>query len=330
MPIRLLLSLILLATVVGCGSTKSRMATEQLLVSDAVDNAVTAIDFRSLAGQNVYFDTRYLVNVKGIGFVNSEYITSSLRQQMVAADLRLKEKPEEADFIVEARVGTLGSDGNEIIYGIPANKGLSEASSVLPNAPALPAIPEISVARKESQVGAVKVAAFAYDRKTGSPVWQSGMARARTNSQDVWLFGAGPFQRGSIHRGTQFAGGEIHLPGQKKPEHQLGPPVAIDQEFYFPRAEKGPFDPPAVAVNPAATEGPAAKLASQADRANSPATATPPNATPAAAPGGVIPLPSASSRPTAPDPAPNQPAGIPSGNWPPPNDSNSESPPIRR
>lgn len=218
----------------GCGSTKSRLATEQLLMSDAVDYAVASIDFRSLAGEKVFFDTRYLINVKGMGFVNSEYVVSSLRQQMIAADLRLQDKQEEADYIVEARIGTLGTDGNEIIYGIPANRGLSEAATMIPNTPPLPAIPEISLARKESQVGAVKVAAYAYNRHSGEPVWQSGIARARTSSQDVWLFGAGPFQQGSVHGRTKFAGSDIRFLGRKDDDELAGgPPVPFDQEFHF-------------------------------------------------------------------------------------------------
>lgn len=310
MPTRLLIALLAGSTLsLGCGSTKSRIATEQLLVSDAVDRAVASIDFRSLAGENVYFDTRYLVNVKGVGFVNSEYIVSSLRQQMVAADLRLKDKPEEADFVVEARVGTLGSDGNEIIYGIPANKGLSEASSVLPNAPALPAIPEISVARKESQLGAVKVAAFAYDRKTGGPIWQSGVARAKTTSQDVWLFGAGPFQRGSIHSGTNFAGGELHLPGRSKPPELLqGPPVAIDQEFYFPRPGQAPpvetqlgEAPPGAAATVAGRPEPEAAAPNAAQPAPTVLQPLPPvanpNVPPRAVPPGSAPPPAGSPTP---------------------------------
>jgi hypothetical protein len=315
MPTRpFLLPLILLVAAFGCGSTKSRLATEQLLVSDAVDDAVNSIDFRSLAGENVYFDMRYLVNVKGIGFVNSEYIISSLRQQMVAADLRLKEKPEDADYVVEARVGTLGSDGNEIIYGIPANKGLSDASTMLPNAPPLPAIPEISVARKESQLGAVKVAAFAYDRKTGSPVWQSGIARAKTTSQDVWLFGAGPFQRGSIHTGTQFAGGEINLPGNKKPgELALGSPVAVDKEFYFPRPEQASAT---VATNPPQASPPGPRLAAQPEGKPGPAQANSPPA-----PKDVRPLPPVSNEPAI---APSRPDGAP-----PPNRASPYSPSLR-
>ena len=49
---------------VGCGMNKSRLATEQLVVSDAVDRAVAAIDFSPLSGRKVYFDTKYLDGVK--------------------------------------------------------------------------------------------------------------------------------------------------------------------------------------------------------------------------------------------------------------------------
>jgi hypothetical protein len=268
---------LVLAVIAGCGSTKSRLATEQLLMSDAVDHAVGVIDFRSLAGEKVYFDTRYLINVKGIGFVNSEYVISSLRQQMIAADVRLQEKPENASYIVEARVGTLGTDGNEIVYGIPANRGVSEAATMLPNAPALPAIPEISLARKESQFGAVKVAAYAYDAKTGEPVWQSGITRARTTSQDVWLFGAGPFQQGSIHGKTRFAGNDIRLPGRKRDEELAGgPPVPIEQEFHFQGLAKS-IAPKPIAQQPTSgqpTPGPSQPAAFIAPENAAPVPAT--------------------------------------------------------
>ena len=50
----------------GCGTTKTRNATEQLLISDAVDRSIAVIDFAPLAGKTVYFDTKYLVTVKGV------------------------------------------------------------------------------------------------------------------------------------------------------------------------------------------------------------------------------------------------------------------------
>lgn len=205
----------------GCGATKSRTATEQLLMSDAVDRAVAQIDFHDLAGQQVYFDHKFVVNTKdpafigntkGLGFVNAEYIISSLRQQMVAADLRLVDKIEDANYVVEARLGAVGVDNNEVVYGLPANNGISGAASLVPNTPALPSIPELSVARKVLQVGAAKIGVFAYDRATRVPVWQAGISQATSSAKDTWVLGVGPFQQGTIYRDTQFAGSKLRSP----------------------------------------------------------------------------------------------------------------------
>ncbi|MFO0868988.1 MAG: DUF6655 family protein [Pirellulales bacterium] len=233
---------------VGCGATKSRTATEQLLMSDAVDRAVAQIDFRDLAGQKVFFETRYLVNTKdpqflgnqkGLGFVNAEYVTSSLRQQMVAADLRLQDKIEEADFVVEARLGAVGVDNNEIIYGLPASAPLSTAASTMMGGPPLPTIPEISFARKNVQVGAAKVGVFAYDRRTRQPVWQAGISQAMSDARDSWVLGVGPFQRGTIYKGTQFAGTRLDVPGLSKL-----PPLDVEEEPASPEQQAGVSDDP--------------------------------------------------------------------------------------
>lgn len=224
--------LVALVGMAGCGSTKSRTASEQLLMSDAVDRAVSQIDFRDMAGQKVFFETKYLVNTrdplfpanqKGLGFVNAEYIISSLRQQMVTADLRLQDKVDDADFVVEARIGAVGFDSTEVVYGIPASAPLSSAATTISGTP-VPTIPEISFARKNIQLGAAKVGVFAYDRRTRTPVWQSGIAQAVSDARDSWLFGVGPFQDGSIYKGTQFEGRRMRDPGIAK----LPP---LDREF---------------------------------------------------------------------------------------------------
>lgn len=233
-----------LLTLAGCGTTKSQRATEQLLISEAVDDSIAHLDFRALSGEKVYLDTQFVKNVKGYGFVNAEYIISSLRQQMMAADCRLQPDREEADFVVEPRVGALGSDDNEIVYGLPANSALSVAATTLaPHTPVIPTIPEISFARKEAHVGAAKIAIFAYERETGRPVWQSGTSIARSKAQNMWLMGAGPFQRGTIYDGTHFAGSDINVPGlHDEDEERIGPPVAHSDEYIFPTTS--PTDEP--------------------------------------------------------------------------------------
>ena len=223
-----------LLVAVGCGTTKSRVATQQLLISAAVDEAVSNVDFRPLAGGTVFFDTAYLNNVKGMGFVNADYIISSIRQQMAAADLRLVSKIDEAEYVVEARVGTLGIDGNDMVYGLPASTGLSTAVSLVPNTPPIPAIPEISVARKEVELGSAKIAIFAYHRESRAAVWQSGVSQAKSSALDFWVLGAGPFQRGSIYKKTQLAGQEIRLPKlSTNGDSRHQPRVAYHDQYTF-------------------------------------------------------------------------------------------------
>jgi len=202
--------------VVGCGTTKNQTATEQLLMSDAVDVAVARIDFTPLSGQRVYLDTGFIKDYKGVGFVNSNYIISSLRQQLTACGVLLLEKEEEADFIVEARIGALGSDIHEVSFGIPSTAPLSavtSAVSTLAQVPAIPGIPELSVARRKEDMAAAKVVAYCYERESRQRVWQSGISVGHSDSKDLWLFGAGPFHKGAIHNGeVKFAGSGLDVP----------------------------------------------------------------------------------------------------------------------
>jgi hypothetical protein len=198
-----LLSVQLLA---GCGTTREKLATDQLLLSDAVDRAVAHIDFSPLANEKVYLDTRFIQFVD-TGVVNMNYVISALRQQMVVAGCLLQDTANEADYVVEARIGTLGRDGHDINYGVPPSNALNAAASLVNGAPPLPALPEVSLARKTKDLAAAKVAVFAYHRESKRPVWQSGTSIAKSAAQGRWFLGAGPFQSGAIYdEGTHFAG----------------------------------------------------------------------------------------------------------------------------
>ena len=184
----------LLVTLAGCGSTLTsntpRTATEQLLVSDAIDRTVGAIDFSPLAGETVFFDDAKLGEV-----TDKAYLLSSLRQHLLASGCVLKSNRDEATYVVEARAGAIGTDSYDVLFGVPALQ-----MPQVPLAPALPAaIPEIPLAKRREQRGVAKVAVFAYRRDTGEPVWQSGTAKDESNAKNVWVFGAGPFRRGTIY-----------------------------------------------------------------------------------------------------------------------------------
>jgi len=206
--------LLMLCTVlmVGCGTTTNRVATEQMLISNAIDESVSQIDFSHLSGRKVFLDTTFLKADKKSGLVNTNYFTSALRQQLTAAGCQIFDLPNEVDIIVEPRIGAMGTDGHKVTYGIPKTGGLSAAATAFSGSP-VGAIPEISFAQSDAQSGIAKVVVFAYDKDTRQPVWQSGTAKAESNSTSTWVLGAGPFQKGSIYEATRFAGRKINKVG---------------------------------------------------------------------------------------------------------------------
>ena len=221
----------------GCGTTRTQEATEQLVLSAAVDNSIAAIDFRPLSGHRVYFDDTYIKNVKSSSFVNADYVISSLRQQIAAAGCMLQEKADTADIIIEGRVGTLGADDHRITYGIPENNVLGVAASFINPIPArAPTVPEIAIARRDAREGAAKVAAFAYDRETREPLWQSGISKSIATSRSTWVMGIGPYQGGTIRGSSQLArkeGKEGAGYVRNKTKVNERPPVNYSAELRF-------------------------------------------------------------------------------------------------
>jgi hypothetical protein len=187
----------------GCGSTKTtgtpRSGTEQLLLTNAWDDALRKVDFRPLAGVPVFLDT---TNVTA---VDQGWVISSLRQAMLSQGVLLRPKAEAAQWVVEARVGAYGTDEYNWLVGIPQ----TTVPTVLPGIPS-GTIPEVPVIKKSDQRAVAKMALFAYDRASGQMVWNSGTQLSTANSRDVYVGGIGPIQSGSIWSKDRRVG--INLP----------------------------------------------------------------------------------------------------------------------
>jgi uncharacterized protein YceK len=63
-PFHFLLLIIATLFLMGCGTTKTKTGTDQLLMSNAVDLTVGDLDFSTVAGEKVFLDTQF-INVKG-------------------------------------------------------------------------------------------------------------------------------------------------------------------------------------------------------------------------------------------------------------------------
>jgi len=229
----------------GCGTTRwsdtTRTATEQMLISDAADRAISQIDCSPLAGKNIYLETKYVA-----GSVDEKYVISTLRQHLLASGCIIKDKPEDARYIVEVRAGAVGTNRNDLLFGVPATS--LPAGGMFPIIPT--SIPEIPLMKRTNQQGVCKVAVFAYDRLSGRPVWQSGTSQVASKAKDVWIFGTGPFQRGTIYDGTKFAGEHLQVPlaAADEPENKSDD-VWVSHEILFSQ-------PPRVAQDAAGSPAP--------------------------------------------------------------------------
>lgn len=225
----------------GCGTTRTtdttRAASEMLLVSQAVDHAIAKIDFSPLSGQTVFLD----ISAVEKDVVDRGYMVSVIRQQLLAAGAMLQEERFRAIYVVEVRSGAMGTDRHSLLVGTPA--------VTVPTLPGLPgaSIPEIALMKKNDQRGIAKIGVFAYNRISGRAVWQSGTVEAESRAHDTWVFGAGPFSRGTIRNRTELAG----EPLPTFPLKLFGQPGETDlhlagssREQFFPTSATAPLPPP--------------------------------------------------------------------------------------
>jgi hypothetical protein len=227
--------------IAGCGTTRmtdsSRAASEMLLVSQAIDEAVERMDFSPLAGKTVYVDFEFIDKT----LVDRGYLISSVRQQLLAYGALLRDEEKNAVYVVELRAGGLGTDRHTLLLGSPQ----LSLPAVIPGQPTQ--IPELALVKKTEQKGVAKIGVFAYNRMTGRALWQSGLQEGSSTLKDRWVFGAGPFSHGTILKETQLAGEPLPklalpamLTGEKPEEPDPVPSIPIQQAHAWQNADQKP------------------------------------------------------------------------------------------
>jgi hypothetical protein len=224
----------LLAAVGGCGTTRStdttRTGTEQLLLTNAWDKALMRVDFRALTGVPVYLDT---ANVTA---VDQGWVVSSLREAMLTQGVLIREKREQAQFIVEPRVGAYGTDSDSFLAGISQTTVPATITGVPTGT-----IPELPLVKRSRQTATAKLAIFAYDRASGQLVWSSGTMLDQADTKNVFVGGFGPIKSGSIQNGTEVVGIKIPMPGDGDPAATATPGASRSNPL-----SARPYNPPAL------------------------------------------------------------------------------------
>jgi hypothetical protein len=189
---------ILLSLAPGCATIRvtdpTRTATEQFLMSVATEKAIAQLSLTALRDRAVYVDPSYLTEVKQPSAEHT-FLLGELRARLLAAGVRLADRRQDAEVILEVRSGAVGVDRIEFLLGIPA---IYQAGSETVTGGIPVAIPELAIVKRTTQRGYSSVAYVAYWRDTGEWIVSSGPFVGRTIREDYWFFGVGPRTTGNI------------------------------------------------------------------------------------------------------------------------------------
>ncbi len=202
---------------VGCATAKTtntaRTAKEQLLISNSIDQSLDKVDFTAFTGSEVFFDDQYL------DCVDKSYVVGSIRHRILRGGGRLVSKAEDADIVVEARSGGVGTNTSETFFGTP--------ELAVPG-PLPISIPEVKLMSKQEQTGMAKIGLVAYDAKTREALGGGGTSLAQSNDSNWYVLGVGPYQTGSVRE-------EVNEGLNTRPAHQPVPNyVAFDSPRNVP------------------------------------------------------------------------------------------------
>jgi hypothetical protein len=168
----------------GAGCTTITMteppqtATEQLLVTTAIDGAVAKMDVSSLRpGTKIFVDTSFF---DGLGrdrtILFPKYAMAAVRERLLRAGALLSNDRQTADVIVELRTGGQSVDHNSLFVGIPA---LSVPAP--PTFTAAVTTPELALFKRDRKTGVAKLEIVAYARDTGAFTGASGASFGASN-----------------------------------------------------------------------------------------------------------------------------------------------------
>ncbi|HEY3762691.1 MAG TPA: DUF6655 family protein [Verrucomicrobiae bacterium] len=149
----------------GCASyvetNPPRSYTEQLLISTAMDRALTNGDWTVFNNKKVFVDSTYFASY------DQQYALGDIRDALSSAGALLVNNVTNSDIVVEARSGALSVDASGTFFGIPAFGVPVPLSGGL-------SIPEMPFYKSTKQNSLGKIALLAYDTKTGRHVYSTG------------------------------------------------------------------------------------------------------------------------------------------------------------
>jgi uncharacterized protein DUF6655 len=160
-----ILGLFLLTTVVGCGVPRAtdteRSGVERLILSEATDRAVLALDTSALADRRAY------LRASGFRTDDEAYALASVRDHLGQNGVLIADAPDRAEVIIEIRCGVLNTDTSTALVGIPSIPIPVPGVGVI-------STPELFLYKKLKQVAMARIALHAFDAETGKQILSTG------------------------------------------------------------------------------------------------------------------------------------------------------------
>ena len=167
----ILVALSLTLIVAGCASSitsnMARTAKEQMLLSNAVDQSLSKVNFSDLTGQQVYVKEKYLE------CVDKPFVVGSIRHQVMRSGGRLVGTADAADVVMELRSGGVGTNTSEAFLETPEIA-----------LPGILTIPEIRLAERETQYGYTRLGLVLYDATNLQILGNGGMSLAQSDDNN--------------------------------------------------------------------------------------------------------------------------------------------------
>ena len=166
--------------ILGCTAVREtqpdRTATEQLILSHAVIDAVRQIKADAVAGKKVMLDLSYLKTV------DIEFTKGELRDRLLQLGAELVADIDMAEIIVEARSSGLGIDDSKTMIGIPA------IPIPVPSVGTFKT-PALSLYRYDKQHGIAGISLTGIEASTGKHVFSVGPIIGNAVHSDMKFIG---------------------------------------------------------------------------------------------------------------------------------------------
>ncbi len=131
-----------------------RAASEQLLISSAVDHALDRLKLGIPPGTKIWVEAQYFDGY------DQKYAVGAIRDYLLRRGGRLVADRGTADTVVEIRAGALSTNSDDMLIGFPA---LALPVPLVGNMQT----PEMSFVKRSEDQGVAKLGLTAYDAKTG-------------------------------------------------------------------------------------------------------------------------------------------------------------------